>query len=246
MTKRKPPRVQAPAAGPGAAPAAAPPTAGAVDAGPPAAEAPAGTARDRPLPADEAAAGAIDADPLAERTLASEEVYRGLFLRVLRDRVRCPDGHEAPREYIRHPGAVMVVPLLDDGQVVLERQYRHPLRRSFIEFPAGKIDPGEGLLQCAQRELREETGYTAAEWIHLGGFHNAIGYCDERIEVYLARALAHAGARADAGEVLEVFTVPWERLLDWIRDGTVTDVKTIVGTYWLERFLAGDWSGRPR
>jgi ADP-ribose pyrophosphatase len=188
---------------------------------------------------------ATDDDPLAEETLSSREVWRGQFLRVYEDQVRCPDGHEATREYLRHPGAVMMIPLLDDGQVVLERQYRYPLRRSLIEFPAGKIDPGESLLACAQRELREETGYAAAEWIYLGGFHNAIGYCDEKIEVYLARGLRAGSARSDAGEVLEVFTAPWRDLLEWTRTGRVTDVKTIVGTYWLERYLASNWAAPP-
>lgn len=185
-------------------------------------------------------------DPLAEETLASEVVFEGGFLKVFRDRVRCPDGHVAGREFVRHPGAVMMIPLLDDGQVVLERQFRYPLGRSVIEFPAGKIESGEGMLQCAQRELLEETGYTADEWIYLGGFHNAVGYSDEKIEVYLARGLAHEGARTDDGEVLEVFSAPWENLLGWIRDGAVTDVKTIVGTYWLERFLAGEWEAGGR
>lgn len=177
-------------------------------------------------------------DPLAEETLSSEVVYEGVFLRVFRDRVRTPDRHNTVREYLRHPGAVMMIPLLDDGQVVLERQFRYPLGRSFIEFPAGKIDAGEGLLECAQRELKEETGYVAAEWIYLGGFHNAIGYSDEKIEVFLARGLTMEEARTDDGEVLEVLTATREQLLGWITDGTVTDVKTIVGAYWLERFLA--------
>jgi len=184
------------------------------------------------LPADQP-------DPLAEQTLQSRLAWQGRFLRVFEDTVRAPDGHLAPREYLRHPGAVMIVPVLDSGEVVLERQYRHPLRRSFVEFPAGKIDPGEDILACAQRELREETGYTAAEWVHLGGFHNAIGYCDEKIEVFLARGLRREGACADRGEVLEVFTASLRQLLDRIGDGTVTDVKTIVGAYWLERHLAG-------
>jgi len=182
-----------------------------------------------------------DADPLAEETLESRLAYEGVFLKVFEDRVRCPDGHIAPREYLRHPGAVMMIPLLDDGRLVLERQYRYPLRRSFIEFPAGKIDEGESLLGCAQRELLEETGYRADQWIHLGDFHNAIGYCDEKIYVYLARGLALDTARTDDGEVLEVFTATLEQLLDWIRDGSVTDVKTIVGAYWLQRHLAGAW-----
>lgn len=184
-------------------------------------------------------------DPLAEETLESRVAYEGVFLKVNVDRVRCPDGHVTAREYLNHPGAVMMIPLLDDGQVVLERQYRYPLRRSFTEFPAGKIDPGEGLLACAQRELMEETGYSAAEWIYLGGFYNAIGYCDEKIEVYLARGLRREREpNNDAGEVLEVFTAPWEDVLEWVREGSVTDVKTIVGVYWLERYLAGEWE-RP-
>jgi ADP-ribose pyrophosphatase len=141
----------------------------------------------------------------------------------------------APREYLRHPGAVMVVPVLDGGRLVLERQYRYPLRRSLVEFPAGKIDPGEDILACAQRELREETGYVAREWTHLGGFHNAVGYCDERIEVYLARGLAFDATVDNDGEVLEVFTATLDELLGWIDAGTVTDVKTIIGAYWLQR-----------
>jgi ADP-ribose pyrophosphatase len=138
----------------------------------------------------------------------------------------------------------MIIPLLDDGQLVLERQYRYPVRRSFVEMPAGKIDAGEELLECARRELREETGYDASEWLYLGGFHNAIGYCDEKIEVYLARGLTPGQARTDHGEVIETFTVPWREVLDWVRDGRLTDVKTIIGVLWLEKFLAGQWPTR--
>lgn len=187
----------------------------------------------------------MDDDPLTEHTLDSRVGYEGVFLRVFVDTVRAPDGHVTKREYLRHPGAVMMIPLLDDGRVVLERQFRYPLRRSFFEFPAGKLEPGESALACAERELREETGFVAKDWTHLGAFHNAIGYSDEKIEVYLARGLSHIGAGTDAGEVLEIFTAPWREVLDWVRDGTVTDVKTIVGAYWLERFLAGDWNRPP-
>jgi ADP-ribose pyrophosphatase len=183
-------------------------------------------------------------DPLAEETLGSRLAYSGQFLRVYEDTVRCPDGHVAPREYLRHPGAVMVVPLLDDGRLVLERQYRYPLRASFIEFPAGKIDPGEDILSCAQRELREETGYVAREWTYLGGFHNAIGYCDEKIEIYLARGLSFDATVDNDGEVLEIFTAALDDVLGWIAAGTVTDVKTIVGAYWLQQHLAGRWPQR--
>jgi ADP-ribose pyrophosphatase len=178
-------------------------------------------------------------DPLAEQTLASRIAYEGVFLRLLEDRVRCPDGHIALREYLKHPGAVMIVPLLPNGDAVLERQYRHPLGRSFIEFPAGKVDPGESLQQCAERELLEETGYRAHRWTHLGGFHNAIGYSDEKIEVFVAEELVAGPARTDAGEVLELFTAPWDRVMNWARDGTITDVKTIVGAYWADDHRRG-------
>lgn len=183
-------------------------------------------------------------DPLAEVTLDSALAWEGEFLRVYRDRVRCPDGHLAPREFLRHPGAVMVIPLLADGRVVLERQYRYALGRSFVEFPAGKYERDESPLACGRRELLEETGYIAARWTLLGSFHNAIGYCDERIDVLLAQDLTRGTAASDAGEVLEVFTWPWQQVLDGVRRGEITDVKTIVGVHWLAEHLAGRWPGR--
>jgi len=191
-----------------------------------------------PLPG---AAAPVDpsADPLAEVQLDTALAYSGVFFEVIRDTVRCPDGHEGVREFIRHPGAVMIVALLDDETVVLERQFRYPLGRSFIEMPAGKLDAGEDPLGCARRELREETGYDAGRWERLGQIHNAIGYSNEKIEIYLARDLVFAGASTEAGEVLEVFTAPWRQLLEWIEQGSVTDVKTIIGAHWLERHLSG-------
>lgn len=184
-------------------------------------------------------------DALAEETLESRLAFDGIFLKLYQDKVRAADGHVGLREFVRHPGAVTMIPLLDDGQVILERQFRYPLGRSMIEIPAGKIDPGESLLACAQRELLEETGYTAADWVHLGGFHNAFGYSDEKIEVFVARELRLATRRQDAGEVIEIFTAPWQEVAEWTRDGTVTDVKTIIGIAWLEKWLAGAWKTRP-
>ncbi len=185
-----------------------------------------------------------DDDPLREHTLDSRLAFEGSFLRLYVDKVRSADGHVSTREYLRHPGAVMIVPLLSDGQVVLERQFRYPLKRTAIEFPAGKIDAGEKPLTCAQRELLEETGYRAARWSYLGGLHNAIAYCDEKIEMFLAEELTHQGATLDAGETLEVFTTSWQQLLQWVREGTVTDVKTMLGVMWLEKVLAGQWERR--
>lgn len=186
-----------------------------------------------------AAGGEPASASLAEVTLESKIAYDGVFIQVVRDRVRCADGHVAVREYIRHPGAVLIVAMPDDQTVLLERQYRYALRRSFVEMPAGKLEPGEDPLECAQRELLEETGYTAARWHRLGAFHNAIGYCDEQIAVYLARDLRFTGtSSSEPGEVLQVFTAPWRELLQWTTSGIVTDVKTIVAVHWLERFFA--------
>lgn len=183
-------------------------------------------------------------DSLIEQTLESRLAFQGAFLRLYVDQVRSADGHVGTREYLRHPGAVMIVPLLADGRVVLERQFRYPLKRTTIEFPAGKIDAGESPFQCAQRELQEETGYRASKWSYLGGLHNAIAYSDEKIEMFLAEELVHEVAALDAGETLQVFTEPWQRVLQWVRDGTVTDVKTMVGAMWLEKVLAGEWERR--
>jgi ADP-ribose pyrophosphatase len=182
---------------------------------------------------------------LRESPLHTRLAYRGDLLKVHRDVVRCPDGHVTYREFVRHPGAVMIVALLDPEHVILERQFRYPLDRAFIEFPAGKRDAGEDPLACARRELLEETGYRARRWAHLGGFHNAIGYSDERIEVYLARDLELQTARLDPGEVVEVFQAPWRQLDSWVHQGRITDVKTIVGIHWLDRVMSGAWSTAP-
>jgi ADP-ribose pyrophosphatase len=183
------------------------------------------------------AASGQNADALEEVTLHARLAYDGDMLRLHRDIVRCPDGHVAYREFVRHPGAVVVIPMLDEDHVLLERQFRYPLRRIFIEFPAGKIDPGETLLDCAQRELLEETGYRALDWTHAGAFHNAIGYSDERIDIFLARSLQQDTTRRDPGEVLELFSVRWRELGQWVRDGRITDGKTIVGIFWMEHLL---------
>jgi ADP-ribose pyrophosphatase len=181
---------------------------------------------------------------LEEVTLTSERVFDGRFLHVNRDIVRLPDGKETFREYILHPGAVMLIPLLANGDVVMERQWRHPLGRAFIEFPAGKIDAGEAWLETCRRELHEETGYAAERFTHLATINNAISYADEHIELYLAEGLTAGEAKLDDGEFLDVFSASPSQVLDWVRDGTITDVKTIIGAFWLEKILAGAWA-RP-
>lgn len=183
---------------------------------------------------------------LRETCLESTDAWRGSLLHIRRDRVATPDGTPSTREYVVHPGAVMVVPLLDgpDGtpRVVLERQFRYPLQRVVIEFPAGKRDPGEDLLHCARRELREETGYRAREWAHAGVLHPLVAYSTEFIDVWFARGL-QAGARSlDPGESLDVFAARPDELLRWCRSGEVTDGKTLVGALWLQNVLAGAWT----
>jgi len=172
-----------------------------------------------------------------EHTLESKTVYRGRLLHVLEDEVRLPDGKSGRREYVRHPGAVAMVPLLDRETVVLVRQYRYPLRRHFYEIPAGKIDPGEEPLQTGKRELREECGYEAASWQALTTFDPCIGYSDERIFLYVARDLTRVEHGPDEGEFVEEVTLPLPVALERIRTGGITDAKTIIGLLWVARLL---------
>ncbi len=180
--------------------------------------------------------------PLKETCVDAGMAYDGKFLKVARDQIRLPDGALTHREYIKHPGAVVILPLLDDGTVLLERQFRYPLHQVFIEFPAGKIDPHESPLACARRELQEETGYTATDWQFICTIHNAIAYSDEHLDLFVARGLSAGPAKLDEGEFLETFSATVPDMLEMVRRGEITDVKTIIGTFWLEKILAGAWT----
>ena len=176
---------------------------------------------------------------LKETCIDSALVYDGNFIKVRKDHARLPDGQVHSREYIVHPGAVAVLALLDNGNLVMERQFRYAPQREFIELPAGKIDRGEDILITAQRELLEETGYVATEWSHLTTAWPSIGYADERIEYFLARGLTYEGRNLDDGEFIEVFELPLAETMEWIRQGKINDSKTIIGLFWLEKTLKG-------
>ncbi len=170
---------------------------------------------------------------LIETRVASERVFEGHLLRINCDTVSLPDGGLAKREYVVHPGAVMVIPVLDDGRLLMERQYRYPLQQVFVEFPAGKLDPGEDVLACGKRELLEETGYSASEWEYLGVFHPLISYSSEVIHFYLARGLTAGKPNRDDEEFLEIVPMGLEELKAGILANRVTDSKTIAGVFWL-------------
>ena len=178
---------------------------------------------------------------LVEEQISREELLRGKFLHIVRDTVRLPDDSTATREFVLHPGAVAVVPLLDDGRIVLERQFRHAAGGVMIEIPAGKLDAGEGGLACGQRELLEETGYVAREWAYAFTMIPTVAYSDERIEIWFARGLEQRQANLDQGEFLEVFTATPEEFLRWCGEGKVHDSKTLAAALWLQNVLSGAW-----
>lgn len=182
---------------------------------------------------------------LFESLLSSEHLFKGRLLDARRDTVKLPNGQPAVREYIVHPGAVMIVPILRQSvsrwDVVMERQYRYPIGQVMIEFPAGKRDPGEDVLACARRELMEETGYRARQWARAGLLHPVIAYSTEAIDVWFARDLSLGERQLDSGEFIDVFEASSNDLLDWCRDGIVTDAKTLTAALWIRMVVSGQW-----
>jgi len=187
-----------------------------------------------------------DLTHLHERPVSREPVYKGNLLHVVRDQVALADGQNATREMILHPGAVMIVPVLSDGRVVVELQYRHPLGQVVIEFPAGKLDADESRLLGAQRELREETGFAAKRWAHMGEVAPAIAYSDERIDMWLATDLVAGHTERDEGELLEVCAAEVSELKALVHSGVICDSKTLAGLMWLCDWRAGEWSPQWR
>jgi ADP-ribose pyrophosphatase len=183
-------------------------------------------------------------DHLIEHRVQQEEILRGRFLHAFRDTVRLPNQNLATREYVVHPGAVMVIPMLDtpDGlRLVMERQFRYPVGQVMTEFPAGKLDPGEDPWLCAQRELLEETGYTARQWARAGVLHPVIAYSTEVIEIGFAKELTLGERQLDTDEFLDVFTASPAELMAACQQGRLTDAKTLTGLIWLQNVLSGQW-----
>jgi ADP-ribose pyrophosphatase len=178
---------------------------------------------------------------LIETELSSEPVFDGVLLKVRRDEVLTPSGGKAIREWVDHPGAAVVIAQLENGKLLFERQFRYPLRRIFIELPAGKIDSGEHALDTAKRELQEETGYKARHWRHVGTMHPCIGYSNERIEIFLALGLSFVGSGLDDEEFLELIEMSLDDAILAIRDGDITDAKTITALLWADKLISGAW-----
>ena len=176
---------------------------------------------------------------LRKERISGEDIYGGIFLKMKRDKIILPDGEETVREYLTHPGAVAIVAILEDGRVLLERQYRYPIAKACIEIPAGKLEVGEDHLLCAKRELEEETGYTAKKWSYIRRIHPVISYSTELIDIYLAEDLVAGESHLDDEEFLDVFAAPLEQLIGWVENGEITDVKTTISAYWLDRYRSG-------
>jgi ADP-ribose pyrophosphatase len=178
---------------------------------------------------------------LFEHYSCGQQVFKGALLDVRRDHVTLPNGTRATREYVVHPGAVVVVPILDDGRLVMERQFRYPVGRVVLEFPAGKLDAGEAPLACGQRELAEETGYRARQWAIAGAMHNAVAYSTEVIHLLFARELQLGARSLDAGELVDIACVHEHELDAAAAGGTLTDAKTLVALLWLQKWRTGAW-----
>jgi len=175
---------------------------------------------------------------LKETQKSSEKIFSGKLIDLYFDHVELPNGKSSTREWINHPGAVCIIPILPDGNLCLIRQYRYGPRDEFIEIPAGKLDTGEDPLVCAKRELQEEIGYIAGKLTFLTNIYPAIGFSNEKMWMYLAEDLQLSNQSLDQDEFLELFPLSLEEAIDLIKQGKITDVKTIIGILWLDRFLS--------
>ena len=175
---------------------------------------------------------------LKESTVSSEKVYDGTFLDVRKDIVKLPNGNKSTREWINHPGAACIIPIMSDGKLALIKQYRYPVRSTMIELPAGKLDIGEKPEVCAIRELEEEIGYLADKLTFVTKIHPAIGFANEEMWIFLAENLIKSKKNTDHDEFVELIPTSIEDALHMVWNGAITDVKTIIGILWVERLLS--------
>ena len=174
---------------------------------------------------------------LIEKKISSEQTFQGSFMKVMLDVIELPDGTHATREYIMHSGAVAILALDNDNQLIMERQYRYSVGQVIYEIPAGKLDPNEDILSCGRRELAEETGYVAKEWVYLGDCLPCVGYSTEKISYYLARDLAYTSPQLDEGEFIEVVKQPLDEVMNMAFKGMIPDSKTLSGLMLLYGYL---------
>ncbi len=174
---------------------------------------------------------------LKETQLSTEKIYKGILLDVRRDKVSLPNGKTSTREWIKHPGAACMIPVLPDGKIALIKQYRYPVQTEMIELPAGKLDSGEAPEVCARRELEEEIGYSAGKLTFVCNIHPAVGFASEKMWIYLAEDLTKTIENTDPDEFVELMPTILEDALNMVWKGIITDVKTIIGILWAERLL---------
>ncbi len=175
-------------------------------------------------------------EKLIEKKLSSEKIFDGVLLHVMRDRIELPNGREATREWVRHPGASAVVPLLPDGNIILVKQFRYPIGRVTLEIPAGKLDvAGENPLECARRELSEETGYSAEKMWKLTSIATTVGFTNEWIHIYGATGLTVGAQHTDEDEFINCIKVPLTEAVSMVERGEIFDAKSAVGILLLSR-----------
>ena len=177
---------------------------------------------------------------LKETKISSEQKFKGRLIDLYLDQVELPNGETTTREWIDHPGAVCLIPILPDGKICLIRQFRYGPGEEFIEIPAGKLDAGEAPLDCAYRELEEETGYRTNKLTFLTNIHPAIGFSNEKMWMYLAEELELSKKKLDEDEFLELLPTPLNKALEWVFSGKITDVKTIIGIMWMKKLKFND------
>ena len=176
---------------------------------------------------------------LIEKKISSENIYDGTLLHVKKDKVELPNGDISYREWIKHPGASAVIPVTDNNEIILVRQYRYPIQSLTMEIPAGKLDvAGEDPLECAKRELEEETGYSAQEYQFLTKLATTVGFSDEFIYIYAARGLKAGQQHTDEDEFINVVTVPLAKAVEMVHSGEILDGKSVVAILMLQNMLA--------